>query len=435
MKKIISLFFGLIIIFSGLQAQDYQSLIKKSKKLLSNYYFNQTENVNDLQEASKAIVEALAMPEGQTDWKSWMSKGQIFNELANNEIKAKIVNPNYEIKYPNAAVDAFEALKKSIEVIDKPKNKKEVLKLMLETENHLNNYGAFNFTDKKYNDAFANFKRTFEAYDLFKADNSEKDSRLNDPKVRDEQKLYTGYSAYYSDSKNGAIPYFTELADGGSDQPFIYEGLFTLLSDSGKETEGLKYLEMGRTKFPEETGLLFAEINHYIKQGKLNVLIDKLKKAIALDPKNVSVYTTLGSVYDQLNTKAYESNDTVAMKENFNNALTYFNKGLEIEPKNFDALYNSGALYYNSAANYTKEINKYADDFTPAGTKKYNDLKSKMLDLFSKALPYFLGAFEVNPKDLGVLQALKEIYARQDNLELAKKYSDLLNQAKAEQGK
>ena len=248
-----------------------------------------------------------------------------------------------------------------------------------------------------------------------------------------EQNLYTGYSAYYGDNKPEAEKYFKTLADNGTDQPFVYEALFNLYNDKNNETEAMKYLDMGRTKFADDTGLLYAEINYYIKKGKLNELIDKLKKAIELDPQNVSVYTTLGSVYDQLNTKAYESNDTIGQKENFGNALNYFNKALEIDPNNFDAIYSIGALYYNHAANYTKEINNYANDFSAAGTKKYNELKSKMLDLFNTAKPYFEKAYGINEKDLGVLQALSEISARQDKLDEAKIYRDKLAAAKAEQ--
>lgn len=84
---------------------------------------------------------------------------------------------------------------------DKPKFKEECLKLMVETENHLNNVAAYEFQDKNYQSAFENFSRTVEAYELFKANNQEKDSRLFDPKVRSEQKLYTGYSAFYGEKK------------------------------------------------------------------------------------------------------------------------------------------------------------------------------------------------------------------------------------------
>lgn len=50
-------------------------------------------------------------------------------------------------------------------------------------------------------------------------------------------------------------------------------------------TDALKYLNAGRSRFPDDTGLLYAEINYYIKEGKLDVLIDKLKKLLKLTLK------------------------------------------------------------------------------------------------------------------------------------------------------
>ncbi|HHH52747.1 MAG TPA: hypothetical protein ENK91_03750, partial [Bacteroidetes bacterium] len=392
-------------------------------------------NANNLTEAADLINNALQDSTMAADRKVWIVKAKIFNELANNDLKTKILKPETKFTHPNAAIDAFEALVQAYNKSEKSRYKKEVLKLLKETENHLNNFAAYEFQDKNYAAAFENFKRTCKAYHMFKDAGQEEDSRLADPQLRKEQKLYTGYAAYYADKKDEAEHFFKDLADAGTDQPFVYEALFNIYQEQGKKEEALKYLDEGRKAFPDDTGLLFAEINYYIKEGKLDVLTDKLKKAIELDPENVTVYTTLGSVYDQLHTKAFESGDTAKTKEYFDLAMKYFNKATDIDSTNFNAIYSIGALYYNSAANYTKEINKYANDFSAEGTKKYDELKAKMLGLFGQALPYFEKAYSLNNNDLGVLQALSEIYARKDMLDKAKEFRDKLNAAKAAQGK
>lgn len=435
MKKLLFLSIALLLSFNFVNAQDTKASYKKAKKLLSNYYFNPAENVKDLTEASTLIEESLKDTANQNDYKVWLTKGQILNEIIGNEVKQKILNPNYVLLNSNSAVSAFDAIKTAIDKAEKPKLKEECLKSLIETENHLNNVAAYEFQDKRFQEAYENFSRTIDSYEIFKALGKEKDSRLADPKVKGEQILYTGYAAFYGNDKGNSEKYFKELADQNTDQPFVYEALFTIYNEKSDKENAAKYLNLGRTKFPEDTGLLYAEINYYIKEGKLNELIDKLKKAIELDPKNVSVYTTLGSVYDQLNTKAFEAGDTVQMRSHIGNALNYFNKALEIDPNNFDAVYSIGALYYNSAANYTKEIGKYANDFTNAGTKKYNELKAKMNELFGMAKPYFEKAYGLNEKDPGVLQALSEIFARQDKLEEAKFYKTKLEEVKASQGK
>ncbi len=435
MKKLLLIFIGMTLALGSMNAQSPKSMYKKAKKLLSNYYFNPGENEKNLYEAADLINQALQDSVMASERKVWIVKGKIFNELANNEVKKKILDPNYKIAYPNAAIEAFDAFAAAYEKCEKSRHKKEVLKLLKETENHLNNIAAYEFQDKNYSKAFDNFIRTCKAFHMFKEAGKEDQSRLADPKLRKEQKLYTGYSAYYGGKKDKAEHFFMELAEAGTDQPFVYEALFNINLEKGNKEEALKYLDEGRKLFPNDTGLLFAEINYYIKEGKLDVLTAKLKKAIELDPENVTVYTTLGSVYDQLHTKAFEAGDTAKTKEYFNLAMKYFTKATEIDSTNFDAIYSIGALYYNSAANYTKEINKYANDFSAEGTKKYNELKAKMVDLFTQALPYFEKAYSINDKDLSVLQALSEIYARKDMLDKSNIYREKLKAAKAEQGK
>lgn len=433
MKKLFFIFLGITLTLGTLNAQDAKSLYKKAKKKLNSYLFAPTEKENDLYEAGNLINQALQDEELAKDRKAWITKAKIFNEIANNEIKKKIINGQYQFKEGDAAVEAFDALEKAWNLAEKKRHKKGILKILKETEDHLNNFAAFYFQDKNYEKSYENFARTCKAFHMFKELDKAKDSRLADEKVRKEQKLYTGYTAFYSGHKDEALHYFEELAEAGTDQPFVYEALFQIYLEKGDKDNALKYLEEGRKKFPNDTGLLYAEINYYIKEGKLNELTDKLKKAIELDPENKTVYTTLGSVYDQLHSKAYEEGDTAKAKEYFDLAMEYFNKALEIDPNDFDAIYSIGALYYNSAANYTKEINKYANDFSAEGTRKYNELKKEMLALFDKALPYFEKAYKINPNDLGVLQALSEIYARKDMLDKAKFYREKLNEAQAKQ--
>jgi len=167
---------------------------------------------------------------------------------------------------------------------------------------------------------------------------------------------------------------------------------------------------------------LFAEINYYLKVGKLDVLTDKLKAAIAKEPDNVSVYTTLGNVYDQLNQKERAAGNIEKADEYFNSAFDYFTQALAKDSKNFDATYSQGALYYNKAASMTTKLNELGNDYSSAGTKKYNAIKAEMDGYFTQALPYFLKAEELDPKDQNTMIALKEIYAREGKLEKSAEY-------------
>jgi tetratricopeptide (TPR) repeat protein len=108
--------------------------------------------------------------------------------------------------------------------------------------------------------------------------------------------------------------------------------------------------------------------------------------------------------------------------EYFGLAYDYFKQALEKDPKSFDAVYSQGALYYNKAASMTSKLNELGNDYSSAGTKKYNAIKAEMDGYFKEALPYFLKAEGLNSKDLNTMIALKEIYAREGNLEKSGEY-------------
>ena len=168
--------------------------------------------------------------------------------------------------------------------------------------------------------------------------------------------------------------------------------------------------------------MLFAEINYYLTEGKLDILTDKLKSALEKEPDNVTIYTTLGNVYDQLNQTERAAGNTEKADEYFDNALKYYTDALVKDPTNFDAVYSQGALYYNKAASLTGAINELANDFSAAGTKKYDALKAKMDGYFSEAMPYFLKAEGMNGNDLNTLIALKEINARSNKMDKVAEY-------------
>ena len=145
-----------------------------------------------------------------------------------------------------------------------------------------------------------------------------------------------------------------------------------------------------------------------------------------MEPDNTSVYVTLGQIYDKLY-QDQAATDPVQAEENFNKAMSYYKQALEKDPKSFDAVYSIGALWYNKAASYSVDLNALSNDYSSAGTKKYEAIKSKMDETFAKALPFFLQAEQLNGKDVNTLVALKEIYARQDKLDIVEQYKQKLD--------
>jgi tetratricopeptide (TPR) repeat protein len=194
-----------------------------------------------------------------------------------------------------------------------------------------------------------------------------------------------------------------------------------------KDTVGAEaYLKAGRKARPEDASLLFDEINTFLAKGKLDELTGSLKAAIAKEPKNVSLYVTLGNVYDNLYQRELTAKNEAKSKEYFELATKYYAEASELDPKNATSVYSTGALYYNKAALLTQELNAMPEDFSNAGMKKYNALKDQINALFDQALPFFKKAENLDPNDTNTLIALSEIFARKEELELMKEFKSRL---------
>ncbi len=422
MRHLIFLF---IIAFSigSVSAQEYKKQLKNASKVLGKYYADPATNTSSLNEGLDILNEVFAAPEAQADADAWNTKGQIYNEIASSEmikydLESKLGN-DFQLKTANAAMEATAAFQKGLELAIKKSQTKDALEGLKQTENHANNIGIVFFQKQDWPTAYKNLNTSYEIHKLLEANKTP--SRLATEDAIKDHLFYTGVSAYYGQMNAEAESIFGQLYKMGSKETLVYEALFTLTSEKN-EAKALEYLEAGRQLNPDDSGLLFAEINFYLRTGKLNVLTDKLKAAIAKEPDNVSVYSTLGNVYDQLNQKEREAGNIEQADKYFDEAFSYFNQALEKDANNFDATYSLGALYYNKAAGMTSKLNELSNDFSSAGTKKYNVLKDEMDGYFKKALPFFQRAENIDPKDKNTMIALREIYARSGDLEKASEY-------------
>ncbi|MFZ1749609.1 MAG: hypothetical protein WAU01_05435 [Saprospiraceae bacterium] len=415
------LFSTLLVLLSVSVAssQEYKKSLKNANKTLGKYYSDPVSNKASLEEALGVINSVFSAADASADPEALITKGQIFNEIGKAEMNRKILDSSFHLLTPTAGIEAIDAFDKAMTLAAKKSHTKDALEGIKINEELTNNIAITYFQDQDYGSAYKNFKVTLKAQELLKA-NGEK-SRLDDPAIGKDQLFYTAVSAYFSDYKAESVPLFEKLYIAGEAQPLVYEALFNMASESNIE-KAMEYLDAGRKANPDDNGLLFAEINYYLKVGRLNILTDKLKAAIEKEPDNLTVYTTLGNVYDQLNQKERAAGNIEKADEYFASSLDYFTQSLAKDPKNFDATYSMGALYYNKAASMTSKLNELSNDYSSAGTKKFNDIKAQMDAIFLQALPFFLKAEELDPKDQNTMIALKEIYARDGKLDKSAEY-------------
>ncbi len=416
-------FFLLLVLFAGatLHAQEPLKDIKKAARLLGTYNLDPAANADKLKEAISLCDASIGDSAVAADPTSWQTYGDVFMTLVNTDVAHFVIDPNYKVSDPEASGKAYTGYEMAVKTAQKSYQSKDALKALAAGIQNIYYMGSALYQTGNFSGAYSSFKATYDGYALLKKNN---EPTTFDGAEQPKALYYAGLCAQQAGMKKEAKMAYEELVATGVAEPEVYDALIQLYKDEDIITAE-KYLKAGREKYPDDTALLYAEINYLLSKGELESLISKLEKAAQLDPNNVSIYITLGQIYDKL----YQDNVTkepAKAEEDFNKAMSYYNQALTKDPKSFDAIYSIGALWYNKAAAYSVELNDLSNDYTPAGTKKYDAKKAQMDETFVKALPFFQQAEGLNPKDINTLVALKEIYARQDKFDQVEIYKKKL---------
>ena len=424
MKRLFGIVLITFLIAQSSFAQGDKSL-KLASKAFSEFSADPFGNPGALDEAKTHIAEAFKDSKVASSPKAWITRGDIFYNSGDAQIKGKLLNPEAVISDASVGLNAYEAYSKALELASKKGDIKKAMTGLLQTEELLNNIGIDQYQVENYAGAYDNFVAEMSASELIKSKGEV--SRLDADNNLAEKKFFAGLTAYYAENYQSSIDYLSSAIDANYSDPSTYQLIYESNKALGDAEAGLPFLEKGRAEFPDDSGLLFSEINHYLAAGELSKMIGNLEQALEKEPTNQSLILTLGQVYDQLPVQSNEAGEVDKANEYFDSALGYYQQALESTPDNFDINYSLGALYYNKAAGFTPALNEVANDFSKAGEAKYNEIKDTMAGLFSQALPYFLKADSIDGTDRNTIIALKEIFARQDNFEKSNMYRDKLD--------
>ncbi len=427
MKKFFLVLMAFACSLAQAQAQeDPVKLSKQAARALTNYNMDPGSNADKLTEAKQKIDKALEAPAVQGMVSAWQTKGEIYSTIVQREMMLRSLNPATSLSGDNDALVAFEAFQKAYELATKKYEKADAAKGISEIQSYLVNIGLMKYEQQQYDKAFRSFDALIKSHQILSAEKLK--SLLDDPEQFNNQLYVAGLCAQLARLNDEAEKYYTLLYEKGNAPSGVYEGLYQVKTEKGDLEKAEQILKEGRQKYPTDSGLLFSEINLYLKKGQLEDLISRLKQAIEQEPNNLSLYITLGSVYDNLFQREMQAKNMDKAATLFSEAKKYYEKSIEIDPKSPDAYYSLGALYYNKAAARVQDLNELPqDDYSPATIKKYQQLQKEILQLFEEALPYFQKAEALNPNDTNTLIALSEIYARKDELEMSNEFKRRLD--------
>ncbi len=354
---------------------------------------------NDIANAKKMVDEATQSESTKNNAKAWLLKAVIYQAIATpKEFMPQLNFILNETPYmldlsaanalkssePNANELAYAAYKKSIEL--DPKYSKEELSPLLSTLLLVNfNQGITYMNDSKFADAFRVFEfisglATADFQNFWKG-NGQIDTLFAN------SKLYQANSAYQIGKEEEALPIFEECIKNPITQtPDLYIMISDIYEKKNNEEKWTEVMKAAKAKYPKDKRILNNEINYYLKTGKAEQCIAKLKEGIVAEPGKADLYVILGQTYYNMANPQDKSGKALAKaanaKELEGNALTNYTKAAELDPKNAYTQFYIGLFHFNHAKEVTDEINKETDD------KKYAALVPGRDAIINKGLPY-----------------------------------------------
>ncbi len=419
MKKNFTLFLVFLLTCSATQAQQYID----AKRAYGAFMIDAFNNKHKLREAKDLIDLAMRLPENQAVCDAWITKGEIYNEIATQVMTIRSTGLGSQEDLPPTdapALEAYQAYTKALQLACRKYETKTILIDLKAAQGNLYNFGLIAYQEQKFQVAYEHFNSLLAAHEELKRQGAQ--SFFKQEADRHQAVYLAAASAQLAGNQEVAKSLFEQLYQANYDNPAIYESLYLLHAPNDIQA-AYAYLEEGRLRYPDEASLLFADINHHLRTGQLDQLIGKLNAAIEREPDNISLYVTLGTVYDNLYQQMVVAGNSDEADEYFNAALQHYQNAVSKNPNQTDALYGLGALYYNKAAFTTQKMNALEQDNSAAGLQRLEALQTETIGLFEAALPYFKQVEALNPNDVNTLAALKEIHYKKEDFAVSQEFS------------
>ncbi|HXB43040.1 MAG TPA: hypothetical protein VNV85_03250 [Puia sp.] len=351
----------------------------KSKKLL---------------DARAEIDKVVTVEKNQKSAEAWYYKCKIYSSIAEDSVlKAQV---------PDAHAQAFEALKKYVEMDEQTVKEKEKQQLLLKLDGYkpINTIyagyfqdGASSYNTGKYDEALRDFKGALDAreYMFSKGWITQKFDTIST--------LYAGIAAEKAKKRDDASNYYSKIADAKlADIKYIdiYKWLANYYSqDKSDEADALKYVKLGKEVYPADTtwndialSIYDNELDEYRKKGNKDSLFAKYEQITAALPNShVFVYNYGVELYnyaiDTSSGKRPANSDALVAK-----AKEKLNKSLQIKPDYSQASLLLGTIAFNDAVDL-KATTKNIKGQKPEDIKKRADIRAAASKKFDEAIPYF----------------------------------------------
>ena len=186
----------------------------------------------------------------------------------------------------------------------------------------------------------------------------------------------------------------------------IYRSIAAIYRIEENYEKSIVYLEKAKLIDPNDINLILLESNVRWEMGEVDSYQKLISRALEIEPDNVDLVFNLGVVN--------------ADKGNFNDAISYYNKAIEINANYTKAYLNAAALILDREGPMIEEMNSLGT--STADYNRYDELKIERENLYRKAIPYLEKVYELENDNLNAARTLRNIFSALDETESYNKF-------------
>ncbi|MFT4982450.1 MAG: tetratricopeptide (TPR) repeat protein [Bacteroidia bacterium] len=345
----------------------------------------------ELDNAKEAIDPTISHEKTMNEAKTWYFRGLIYQAIYETK------DEKYKTLDDNPLQVAYESFAKCVELDEKKYHTDMVLKYLDIEGKQFVNQGILAYNAKEYAKALKAFENTLA---ICKIENIERTDTL--------AIYYAGACAQETGDLAKSEMYYRQAIAVGYKAEAAYVRMERMYAAAENNEKAFAILKEGREKFPENQTMITDEVNVYLGQDKHAEAVTALSAAIKGEPDNASLHFAFGFVNDRLASKELEKDDNGGEQYDLYMiaAENSYKKAMELDPTNFDAVYNLGAMYFNRAVKMNEAANMIDD------MKKFEIARDAADVEFDISLPILEQAYQINADDKGVLASLKQLYYR-----------------------
>ncbi|MGK7390223.1 MAG: tetratricopeptide repeat protein [Candidatus Cyclobacteriaceae bacterium M2_1C_046] len=351
-----NILFLLIMLVAGVAFGQKKPKINKALKAVQD---------GELAEAREIIDAAIEHPKTKDDPETWYYRGLIYAAIDTTS------KPEYQDVQPDPLITSVEAFNKAEEMNTKEKELfisgptgLPILKSQHEQMlwAHYLNEGVKAFQEGEQLSAAKAFERCQMVMP--------KDTTCA---------FYSGLAYQGAEQFEKAAEKFEYLIEElDHHEKDVYNSLIYIEANIRKDDEkALEYIRKARERWPNEMDLAKTEINTLIRLERVEEAKAELEAAIEAEPDNPDLYFSLGVMLQEL--------------ENPEEAVAAYERAIEADPNHFNSLFNLAVIHFNNAVEVIKEKNNLgfskADQKKEKElTKQANELLKKALPYWEKVL-------------------------------------------------